>query len=75
MGDHAAPSGFWARVRGFVSGVRARVAEAVPAVEWVISHRRKVGSAIVIALPFISRVVPSFPSADITAFVRMYFGA
>lgn len=68
MGDHSAPSSFWAKVRAYV-------AEAPAGVSWVVTHRRKIASVIVVALPLVSRVLPAFPTADILAFLKMYFGA
>jgi hypothetical protein len=61
MGAHSAPSTFLAKCRTGAA--------------WLWAHRRKVASAIILAMPFVSRVLPDFPSADIVAFLRMYFGA
>jgi hypothetical protein len=74
MGDHSTPRlGVLSHVKasaryGFLARVRAGGA-------WLWTHRRKVASLIVVGLPFVSRVLPNFPTADILAFLRVYFGA
>lgn len=74
MADHEAPRlGVLSRLKasaryGFLAKVKN---DAV----WAVAHRRKVAAAIVVALPLISRALPSFPADDVLSFLRMYFGA
>ena len=42
---------------------------------WLVKHRRKVLSAAIVALPFVARVVPAFPSAEIVSVLRAFLGA
>jgi hypothetical protein len=74
MGDHSTPRlGVLSRLKASYryGTLRKLRADGV----WLWSHRRKVASLIVIGLPFVSRVLPDFPAADILAFLRVYFGA
>jgi hypothetical protein len=62
MGDHS-------------SGVKSLGAKVVDSAKWVWAHRRTVASSLVVALPFASRYVPDFPSAEIVAILRAFLGA
>lgn len=42
---------------------------------WAVAHRRKIASVVIVALPFLSRVAPDFPTADVKALLELYFGA
>jgi hypothetical protein len=57
------------------SGIKSWGAKLVDGGKWAWAHRRKIASAIVVALPFASRYVPDFPSAEIMAILRAFLGA
>jgi hypothetical protein len=42
---------------------------------WLVTHRRKVASAVIVALPFVSRFVPDFPTDDVVKVLRVFLGA
>jgi hypothetical protein len=39
------------------------------------THRRKIASALIVALPLVSRLVPDFPSDLILTYLRVFLGA
>lgn len=45
------------------------------ALYWVVAHRRKIAGAVVVALPFIARLVPGFPADVIGDALKAYLGA
>jgi hypothetical protein len=45
------------------------------ALYWVKAHRRKIASAVIVALPFVSRILPDFPVGEVKSFLELYFGA
>lgn len=62
MGEHSASS----------TGLKAR-ARAIADKLW--THRRKITSALIVALPFASRYVPGFPTDEALAVLRAFLGA
>jgi hypothetical protein len=42
---------------------------------WAVAHRRKIASAVIVALPLVSRFAPDFPTAEVKSFLELYFGA
>jgi hypothetical protein len=42
---------------------------------WAVAHRRKIASAVIVALPLVARFAPDFPTAEVKGFLEMYFGA
>lgn len=38
-------------------------------------HRRKIASALIVALPIVSRFVPDFPAGEIVSALRAFLGA
>lgn len=42
---------------------------------WLWTHRRKVASVVVVALPFVSRYFPGFPTEEVVKVVRLFLGA
>ena len=62
MGEHNKPESVW----------RTRL---VRAARWVITNRRKIYAAAVVALPLVSRYVPGFPSDEILGVLRAFLGA
>jgi hypothetical protein len=45
------------------------------ALDWVITHRRKILSTAILALPFVTRYVPGFPVDVIADALRAYLGS
>lgn len=39
------------------------------------THRRKIASALIVALPFAARVIPDFPTDQILSVLRAFLGA
>jgi hypothetical protein len=54
------------------TGVKA-LALGAAAFVWV--HRRKVGSGVLVALPFVARYFPGFPTDEVVRVVRLFLGA
>jgi hypothetical protein len=48
---------------------------ALDAAAFVWAHRRKVGSAVLVALPFVARYFPGFPTDEVVRVVRLFLGA
>ncbi|MCI3271033.1 hypothetical protein [Streptomyces cylindrosporus] len=62
MGEHSAPN----------AGVAGKALEVV---RWVWRNRRKVAAAAIVALPFVARYVPGFPSEEAVDVLRAFLGA
>lgn len=45
------------------------------ALTWVVTHRRKVLAAAIVAIPLLSRYVPGFPADDVLSVLRAFLGA
>lgn len=59
MGEHSVPT-------------TSKLREAL---YWAVAHRRKLASALVVALPLVAHLVPGFPSEEILRALRVYVGA
>ncbi|MGW4986305.1 hypothetical protein ACWEQ3_01460 [Streptomyces mirabilis] len=74
MGDHSTPK------PGVMSSVRASanygaLLKVKLVLAYLVTHRRKIVSALVVALPIVARLIPDFPADDILDVLRTYFGA
>jgi hypothetical protein len=45
------------------------------AAAFVWAHRRKAASVVLVALPFVSRYFPGFPTDEVVRVVRLFLGA
>jgi hypothetical protein len=45
------------------------------AAAFVWAHRRKVASFVLVALPFVARYSPGFPTDEVVRVVRLFLGA
>jgi hypothetical protein len=62
MADHAAGT----------TGIKALARDAGA---WLWTNRRKVATGVLVALPFVSRYFPAFPTDEIVHVVRLFLGA
>jgi hypothetical protein len=62
MGDHSKTE----------ASALSRVADGA---RWLIKNKAKVASALIVALPFVSRYVPGFPSEEALSILRVFLGA
>lgn len=54
------------------TGVKALARDAA-AFAW--AHRRKVATGVLVALPFVARYFPGFPTEEVVRVVRLFLGA
>jgi hypothetical protein len=59
MGEHSAPT----------------PGKFVTAVRWLLANKGKVASALIVAVPFVSRYVPGFPTDEVVSVLRLFLGA
>ena len=62
MGEHSTPD----------TGVMTKVGDVA---RWVWRNRRKVAAAALVALPFVARYLPDFPSEQAVDILRAFLGA
>jgi len=54
------------------TGIKALARDAAV---FVWAHRRKVASVALVALPFVARYFPGFPTEEVVRVVRLFLGA